>query len=216
MNALNQVTHEEHGMPPCLGGFEHVNRYWDPVNQTWAAKILPGEYYVSVHDELITTVLGSCISVCIRDKVRGIGGMNHFMLPSNDERDSSWNEKVNSATRYGNHAMEHLINDILKVGGNRRDLEAKMFGGGHVLKIELNIGGKNADFARHYLAREGLNLVAEDVEGKDPRKIQFYPRSGRARVKKLRKVNNNTIARREQQYFRNIERVRPHTDVELF
>lgn len=68
-------------LPRVLPGFEHINRYWDSVHQAAAAKLLPGEYYVTVEDEIIVTVLGSCVSACIRDPIRGIGGMNHFMLP---------------------------------------------------------------------------------------------------------------------------------------
>lgn len=117
-----------------LSGFEGIQRYWDRERQMPAAKILPGEYYVSNQNELITTVLGSCVSACIRDPVAGIGGMNHFMLP-NSER-GNWNGKhsiASNATRYGNFAMEHMINDILKHGGERGNLEVKVFGGGKSL-----------------------------------------------------------------------------------
>jgi len=69
--------------PPVLRGFEHVTRYWDRYTGQFAAKILPGEYYVTQHGELIVTVLGSCVSACIRCKATGFGGMNHFMLPEN-------------------------------------------------------------------------------------------------------------------------------------
>ncbi|MFT6857551.1 MAG: chemotaxis protein CheD, partial [Thalassolituus oleivorans] len=96
--------------PKALPGFEHVNRYWDNVHQVWSAKILPGEFYVSTHGEMIVTVLGSCISACIRDRVLGIGGMNHFMLPVQNENSSeNWGSNpVTQESRYGNWAMEFL------------------------------------------------------------------------------------------------------------
>ena len=106
---------------PSLPGFENINRYWDRRTDIVAAKILPGEYYVTTDDEMITTVLGSCISACILDKVLGIGGMNHFMLPETTEERllDGVESVVEIATRYGNFAMEHLINTILVNGGKR-------------------------------------------------------------------------------------------------
>ena len=74
-------------LPRVLSGFEHINRYWDPVHRAYAAKLLPGEYYVTVENEIIVTVLGSCVSACIHDPIRGIGGMNHFMLPASQQGD---------------------------------------------------------------------------------------------------------------------------------
>ena len=107
--------------PPALPGFNAINRYWDKVNNCFTAKILPGEFYVTTHHELITTVLGSCVSACIRDPIFGIGGMNHFMLPlEGDHSSTAWKNAGNSAsTRYGNVAMELLINNILKHGAER-------------------------------------------------------------------------------------------------
>lgn len=103
-----------------LDGFENINRYWDKTSNCHAAKILPGEYYVTINKEIIVTVLGSCISACIRDKKLKIGGMNHFMLPENKASQNTWN---NLATRYGNYAMEHMINDILKNGETEKILK---------------------------------------------------------------------------------------------
>ncbi|MCR9067097.1 MAG: hypothetical protein NXI00_24240, partial [Cytophagales bacterium] len=118
--------------PGAEKGFEHVNRYYDNRHSVWAAKILPGELYVSAHGEMICTVLGSCISACVRDKKLGIGGMNHFMLPAQNEFSSGqWGSDANtSATRYGNWAMEYLLNTLYKLGAKKSDLEVKLFGGG--------------------------------------------------------------------------------------
>ena len=154
--ALN--VYQKDNLPPVLPGFENINRYFDSTNKVYTAKILPGEYYVTRHDEMITTVLGSCISACIRDPELGIGGMNHFMLPidrRNKDRTSHIDE--GAASRYGNFAMELLVNEVLKNGGKRKRLEVKLFGGGKVIS-EMNtsdIGNKNIRFALDYLDYEG-------------------------------------------------------------
>jgi chemotaxis protein CheD len=204
--------------PAAIAGFEHINRYWDPRNETYAAKLLPGEYYVSIKGEMITTVLGSCISACIRDKVFGIGGMNHFMLPDHvDSASGSWeNTKANAATRYGSYAMEHLVNDILKQGGRRENLEVKLFGGGQVLRIGTNIGGRNAEFAESYVRTEGLKLAAIDVEGPFPRKVNYYPGTGKVYVKRLQGIHNETIVRREEKYMNSLEVSPIETEIDLF
>ena len=143
--------------PPALAGFGHINRYWDKTMNVYAAKILPGEYYVSLHGEMVVTVLGSCVAACIRDKVKGIGGMNHFMLPQDSEHSHKWGNNAHALeTRYGNWAMEALINEILKRGGKRGYLEVKLFGGGQVLENHTDIGAKNIEFVRNFLDEEGI------------------------------------------------------------
>ena len=201
----------------ALPGFEHVNRYWDTTNQSHAAKILPGEYYVTRRDELIATVLGSCVSACISDRVMGIGGMNHFMLPTtSDPRELCTSSSLSAATRYGNFAMEHLINTILKYGGSRRHLEVKVFGGGRILAGMTDIGRRNIEFIRDYLATEGLAVESEDLGEVFPRKVLYHPVSGRARVKRLRSLHNDTIVQRESRYLRELEREPVEGGIELF
>ena len=205
--------------PPMLQGFTHINRYWDTKHDIFAAKILPGEFYVSLHGELITTVLGSCVSACIRDRVTGIGGMNHFMLPDNRDRttSSAWeNTPVSAETRYGNVAMERLINVILAGGGKRKNLEVKLFGGGKVLSINTDIGGKNVDFVKHYLQIEGFGIEAEDTRGPWPRKVQYFPLTGRVRVKRLNALHNDTLKRREQDYIKKLNEKKVEGKVDLF
>jgi chemotaxis protein CheD len=194
------------GLPTTLAGFETINRYWDANNNIYAAKLLPGEFYVTTCGELITTVLGSCISACIRDVETGIGGMNHFMLPTDVNADAgSWKHTpVDAQTRYGNVAMERLINIILANGGNRQNLEIKLFGGGKVLNIDTDIGGRNIAYVRHYIDTEGLRITSEDVGGIYPRKLQYYPQSGRARVKKIISMHNDTLKQREQLYIESL------------
>ncbi|RKZ80014.1 MAG: chemoreceptor glutamine deamidase CheD [Gammaproteobacteria bacterium] len=201
--------------PSCLADFVHVNRYWDRTHKTWAAKILPGEYYVTTQpDEAVATTLGSCVSACIRDKVFGIGGMNHFMLPKNSEHTSvDW---MDSATRYGSYAMEHLINDILKNGGNRKNLEIKLTGGGKIMTNMSDVGARNIDFVLEYLLTEQLDIVVQDLGDVYPRKVMYFPATGRLKVKRLRSLHNETLIQREQAYQRELD-VQPDSGgVELF
>jgi len=202
----------------CLAGFKHINRYWDKVNEIYAAKILPGEYYVTVENEAIVTVLGSCISACIRDRIFGVGGMNHFMLPIHKGEEHHVVANSSNATRYGNFAMEKMINDILKNGGVRENLEVKIFGGGQIIKDmrTLDIGQSNIEFVREYLHEEGLSVLTDDTGDIYPRKVFYFPATGRVRVKKLRQMHNDTIVRREIDYRDKIEVEPSSGDVELF
>lgn len=214
---MTQFGIKRHNLRASLPGFESINRYWDKQHDIQAAKILPGEYYVTNYNELVTTVLGSCVSACIRDKVFGIGGMNHFMLPLSDGK--GWGgsgDFTSTATRFGNYAMEHMINDILKNGGHKKYLEAKIFGGGQMMEAQTDIGLTNIDFVRSYLKTEGIPVVAEDVGDIFPRKVIYFPESGRARVKKLKTMHNSTVLSRETQYRKEIEQAPVETDIELF
>lgn len=202
--------------PTCIAGFEHINRYWDQNNAIWAAKILPGELYVSANkQEVICTTLGSCVSACIRDKVTGVGGMNHFMLPAiSGGNTSSW---MDMATRYGSHAMEQLINEILKAGGNRENLEMKVCGGAKVIKGMANVVGlRNISFVREYAQLEGLKILASDLGDIYPRKVMYFPVSGTMRIKRLRTMHNDTLLLREQSYVTELEQQPVNGDVELF
>ena len=204
-------------LPQPLPGFAHVNRYWDKRLDTPAAKILPGQFYVSDKGEMISTVLGSCISACIRDKRRGIGGMNHFMLPSTGDH-SSWDKsEVSSAARYGNWAMEYLINAIIKAGGNKKDFEVKLFGGGKVMaNMDTDIGKRNIEFAREFIALEGFTVDAEDVGGPFPRKVLYFPDTGSVKLKRMAKVHNDTVKKREEQYSKTLEVKPAEGEVDLF
>ncbi len=203
---------------PTLPGFEHVRRSWNNNYQSYAARILPGEYYVTKNDEGVYTTLGSCISACIRDRVLGIGGMNHFMLPSTEtaEADTWKASSQSSATRYGNYAMEHLINEIMRNGGKRQNLEVKIFGGGRILENMTDVGERNIAFVRDYLALEGLQVVSEDVGSIYPRMVVYFPQSGRARVKRLRSLHNNTIVNQEISYIDTLKAKPVSGEIELF
>ena len=211
MQAATRLQKEE--FPKPLRGFENINRYWDTQFQTIAAKILPGEYYVSKQNEAIVTVLGSCISACIRDTKIKIGGMNHFMLPENTNETDSWDSL---ATRYGSYAMEHMINDILKNGGSRENLEIKITGGGKIIQSTNDIGKKNYLFVKKYLFMENLEIISEDVGDIYPRKVRYCPITGSLKVKKLKSLANQTVIERENQYRKEIDTQPVSGDVELF
>jgi chemotaxis protein CheD len=203
---------------PAVTGFEHVQRYWDTANDSWTAKILPGEFFVTTNAETITTVLGSCIAACIRDTVLGYGGMNHFMLPEdNSVGGNSWmNGSDGLSTRYGSYAMESLINELMKLGARRERLEVKIFGGGKILPSMTDVGAKNIAFAKSFLKLEGFNIAAEDVGEIYPRRVVYFPQSGRVMLKRLRALDASAIASRETQYQKNLVTKPADDDVELF
>ncbi len=204
---------------PTIQGFDHVNRYWDPRMKMPTAKILPGECYVSRTGEMIVTVLGSCISACIRDKEIGVGGMNHFMLPvQKDPNGKLRSGLVTAELCYGNWAMEFLINEILKLGGKKNRLEVKLFGGGKVLggMTSIDIGARNINFVRSFLSNEKIRVVAEDLGDVYPRKVLYFPDTGAVKLKRLRSQANNTIEKRERAYMESMDQKPKSSDVELF
>lgn len=194
---------------------EHLatNRYFDRGFGVEAAKILPGEYFVSSQGGLLVTVLGSCVAACIRDGDAGVGGMNHFMLPDDGGR-----ETVGTSARYGTYAMEVLINQLLKMGARRNRLEAKVFGGGAVLAslATSNVGVRNAEFVLDYLKIEKIPVVAKDLLDSYPRKVYYFPETGRVLVKKLHRVHNETLFSRERDYKARLSKEPMAGDVELF
>lgn len=194
---------------------EHLatRHYYDRNFNSDAMKILPGEYFVADQNMMLVTVLGSCVAACIRDTELGIGGMNHFMLP-----DEGGREVVSSSARYGTYAMEVLINHLLKLGGRRNRLEAKVFGGGAVLEslATSNVGVKNAEFVLDYLRTEKIPVLAKDLLDSYPRKVYYFPCSGRVLVKKLHQVHNDVLINREKEYKARLTSAKVEGDVELF
>lgn len=199
------------------GSYEEIfspTLYFDRNFKMDAVKILPGEYYVTGRDMVLVTVLGSCVAACILDRTKGLGGMNHFMLPGENDGD----DLLSSSSRYGAYAMEMMINELLKMGAKRHNLEAKVFGGASVLRgFKVgNIGERNVEFTMRYLNTENISIAAQDVLEDCPRKIYFFPNSGKVLVKKLRVVHNNTIVEREQVYGSRLKTSDVQGDVELF
>jgi chemotaxis protein CheD len=206
-----------HSLP--LPGFENFGRHWDSIHKSQIVKILPGQFYVTRQSEALITTLGSCVSACIRDATLGLGGMNHFMLPLNSRdlnaEDDSHPWSV--AARYGNYAMELLINSIVRNGGNRKNLEVKIFGGAKIIAhMRQDIGRLNIEFIREYLKMEELHVFAEDLGGSFPRKVLYFPATGKVRVKRLEPLVSATIARREAHYRSGLKKSDFSGGIELF
>ena len=199
-------------------GYEEIlspHLYFDREHNTEAAKILPGEYYATARNMVLVTVLGSCVCACIRDRVNGVGGMNHFMLPhSGQDR----NNPLGASARYGAYAMEILINQLLKMGAKRSNFEAKVFGGASVLRgfTVNNVGERNAEFVTQFLKTEKIPVVAQDMLDVNPRKVYYFPATGLVRVKNLKQVHNDTIISREAEYNTRLQYAKLEGDVELF
>jgi chemotaxis protein CheD len=193
-----------------------TTRYFDRTFNVEAAKISPGEYYYTDQDMLIVTVLGSCVSACIRDKKLGIGGMNHFMLPDSAKADKD--NPVSESMRYGTYAMEVLINELLRNGARRDNLEAKIFGGGNVLRsfTTNNVGDRNAAFVKQFLKNEDISVVSEDLLDIYPRKVYYFPKTGKVLVKKLKQLNNYTLVKREEAYSSKLKTNEVGGEVDLF
>ena len=189
--------------------------YYDRHFERQAVKILPGEYYVTNGEKLIVTVLGSCVAVCLRDKATGVGGMNHFLFPNDGSNETGL---MTESERYGVYAMELLVNHLLKMGANRYRLEAKVFGGGNVLRgmTVNNVGQRNAEFVLDYLINEGIAINAKDLLGEFPRKVYFFPDTGKVLVKKIKSMHNTTIADRESEYRMRVKFTPKSGDIELF
>lgn len=166
--------------------------YADHHFQYDAVKVLPGEYFVSNEDIVVMTVLGSCIAACIWDGKARTGGMNHFMLPDGDGADGSG--------RYGSYAMELLINEMFKLGARRETMQAKIFGGAQVMAgfTTMNVGERNTQFVLEYLSTERIPVVSQDVLDIHPRKVCFFPATGKALVKRLAHSHPETLAVEER------------------
>lgn len=168
--------------------------YFDREFTTRAVKILPGEYYATADATAITTLLGSCVSVCLYDRGSGVGGMNHFMLPrilqvTDAIRCSSPSAPgcvAPCSARYGACAMRKLLKRLELLGASRSRLEAKLFGAGRVMAGMTDVGEGNAAFALGYLKEHRIPVVASDLGECCPRKVIFFPATGRALVKRIR------------------------------
>jgi len=189
-------------------------KLFDKRANAHAIRLLPGAFYVTdAVDEMIVTVLGSCISACIRNPHNGYGGMNHFMLPESDSGD--WNG-VSAALRYGNYAMEALINDVLRSGCARHDLEIKLFGGANFTIGPAMVGEKNAQFVLRYLETDGLRVAAHDLGGQSGRRIHYFPATGKVERMLLKPAGEIKLAAQEQRYGATLRNAPIEGDVDLF
>lgn len=158
------------------------------MNEDRIIYISQGEYKTSAHPgDVLSTVLGSCVAACIWDPVRALGGMNHFLLPASHDTGNA------RSLRYGAHAMEMLINDLLKQGAVRAALQAKLFGGANMASNLGDIGASNARFAKTYLETEGIPCLAESLGGTNARRVLFRPATGH--VRQMLVVNTELVER---------------------
>lgn len=188
-------------------------RYFDRHFKAHALKVLPGEYIVTDQDLMLVTVLGSCVSACVRDPLAGVGGMNHFMLPEGELHGAA-----NESARYGAYAMEVLINELIKRGASRSRLEAKVFGGSAVLPgfTVNNVGQRNGRFVLDYLTAEGLQISARDLFGVSPRRVHYFPMTGRVMVKRLPAAAGSEVLASERLYRSRLVESPTEGSVELF
>jgi chemotaxis protein CheD len=169
--------------------------------------IHPGEFYVSDEDEIIGTLLGSCIAVCLHDKHNNVSGMNHFMLPG---RISVRDIFADKSAKYGITAINSLIEKMKKIGGVKKNFEAKIFGGGHVMRTNddsVTIPSDNIKLARVMMEIEDIPIIQSDVGENFTRKLLMEVLSGKVFLKKTTRedvfstvnMRDNTFARKSFQ-----------------
>ncbi|WP_296051237.1 chemoreceptor glutamine deamidase CheD [uncultured Alteromonas sp.] len=173
--------------------------YFDPYFQRAAVKLLPGQYYVTSGETMIVTTLGSCVAACVRDRVSGIGGMNHFMLPAVIRADQ---QTAKTFTRYGQQAMQTLLETLQRMGAKPANYEAKVFGGGKVMDgfESCDVGTQNARFIEQYMALHQIPIVSRDLYQDYARKVYFLPQTGEVQMRRIRRLNNTTIIEREKEH----------------
>jgi chemotaxis protein CheD len=191
--------------PPPVPGFEDAHRLWDPIHHRWTVRIVPGELFVTPHNESISTILGTGLSVCMRDPVLRIGGMNQFILPiqGNDAAGEAARDP-RQAMQYGRSVMERLLREVLKLGANRDRLKAKMFGGGRHLHPGSDVSEITIAFARRFLREQGVPLVAEKLGDGYPRRLMYFPSSGMALMERLPNRLVAAVTKRETQYVQSL------------
>ena len=172
------------------------NMYYNHQFKSMMVTVLPGDFYTTgKNDEMIVTILGSCVAACIRDPFAGVGGMNHFLLP--DGASAS-----DAPLRYGAYSMEKLINDILKMGGQKNRLEVKVFGGGNVIESSAMIGDKNVNFIKKYLKQEEIKISQEDLGGTSARRIHYFTDTGKVMMRKIKSSQETDEVRKQEKTYR--------------
>ncbi len=189
--------------------FRHIKRYWDPSRHIYVAQICPGEVYVTKQHELISTLLGSCIAVCMRDAHSKVGGMNHFKLPHGH------NAKID--TNYGIHAMELLINEILKNGGQRAHLTCEVFGGGNVVSsLSSSIGDKNIAFVTSFLRQERIHISHQDTGKSGAQQVYYHPMSGNTFAIEKKDMSQEALKKAEALYLKKVNiTMSDHSDADI-
>jgi chemotaxis protein CheD len=173
-----------------------------PLSSKREITIYIGNLHASLEPAVIYTLLGSCVAVCLYDRVARIGGMNHIMLPGKADM-----RHFDSSARYGINAMELLINRIMALGGNRKRLVAKAFGGAHVLpdiSPENGVGRKNIEFVFEFLKVETIELISHDLGGYEARKVYFHTDTGEVLLKRIPSSNYSDVAIEERKLFEQV------------
>lgn len=187
-------------------------RYFDQNFEVTVVKLYSGDCYVSsVQDEMLVTILGSCIAACVRDPVARVAGMNHFLLPGDPSSSTQ-----SDGARYGAFAMEQLFNKLMAAGGRKDRFEIKLFGGGNVIESSALIGTRNIAFVKDFLKREGLSIAAHDLGGDQPRRIHYFSADGRVMMRKLQRKEDMRVISEEKQYQTALVAAPVEGSVELF
>jgi chemotaxis protein CheD len=179
-----------------ISSAEHIHRHHDKNLDKTIVTLSPGGFHVTDQDEVISTVLGSCVCVCVHDVTLKIGGMNHFMVPGGDSEHASHSQE--ELLRLGNYSMPHLLDQMYSMGAKKHSLEVKVFGGGAIISTAGEIGSSNIDFIQRYIMKHQLNLVSHHLGGQFPRKVNYFPITGQVYVKRLRALHKRIIAKREE------------------
>jgi len=187
--------------------------FWEPRLSCYLKTVQPGDFAVTRrHDLALGTLLGSCVSACICDPEAAVGGLNHFLLPQGSATSGL-------GARYGVHAMEMLINQILKRGGERSRLQAKLFGGANVITLSTPypVGARNQAFALDFLRNEGIPVIATDFGGESARRVFFKPSANKVLVVQPDRQEKARVQSQEAALQRQKPRTAPDVgDVELF
>ncbi len=201
-----------------VGRFDdNIKRYYDENLERTVVKLMTGDCYVSSDPrEMMVTILGSCISVCMRDPMAGVAGMNHILLPTG--RVTQCQVDSGFANRFGAYAMEELVNGLIKLGAVRSRMETKIFGGGNVINNSAMIGTRNVAFVKEYLSNEKMAICGEHVGGDYPRRIHYFPDTGTVKMRLLKRKEDKQIVEEEKQFQNTLFTHAPSstTSVELF
>jgi chemotaxis protein CheD len=178
--------------------------------------IMPGDYFVSWAPAEIATLLGSCVSACVWDSHRKIGGLNHFMLPDSPSEARTLADKTKSL-RYGLYAMECLVNDLLTMGAKREHLSAKVFGGANITGAlnTQHVGRRNAEFVIEFLKKDKIRVVASDLGGPHSRRIRFNTQTSAVRVERVASANSAAL-QQEKRYSEKINKDPVNGDIVFF
>ncbi len=213
-NKIIPVRHSDREQHQAGDYYDGKKRYYDNICEHTIVKLYTGDCYVTAESrELLVTILGSCVAVCARDPIAKVGGMNHILLPGTG---SIKLNNTTGSTRYGAFAMEKLINGLIKLGGRKSRIETKIFGGSQVMRNDSMIGNRNIKFVEEYLHNESIPILAKDVGGDLPRRIHYFPDTGKVRLRRLRRKDDLRIAAKEREFVQTKVASDSSGEIEIF